>query len=84
MLFKIRIDDSQYTDADYEEREAEEVEDAVRSFAFDRFCALQHVDPGRVLVRYPDGSVVRWKMQSHVVINVTREEVVEPDDLADS
>jgi hypothetical protein len=80
MLFQIRIDEGHCTDQDYEDFETETVEEAVHEFAFDHYTQLQHPGPRLVLVRYPDGSVVRWGTK--VVIEVMRlnEVVVDVED----
>ena len=43
------------------------VADAVEAWAEQRYSALQHVDPGRLLVRTPRGDVESWDVSARVV-----------------
>lgn len=77
--YRIWVDDGKHNEAeDGEDFDADLASDAVRQWAFDRYSVLQHVDPGVVLVRYPDGgSVTRWRVSTRILFDVRIDAVVE-------
>lgn len=61
MLYRIWVDDGKHTEEeDGEDFEGASARDAVEEWAASRYAALQHVDPGMVLVRTPQGTVEAW------------------------
>src|SRR5262249_51845933 len=58
---RIWIDDGKHDEAsDGEDFDAHSARDAVEAWAERRYSALQHVDPGMLLVRTPRGDIERW------------------------
>lgn len=47
---------------------------AAEAFARDRYSAYQHVNPGVVLVRAPNGAVTRFNIGTRVVFTVDRDD----------
>ncbi len=58
---RVWVDDGKHDEAeDGEDFDAPSARDAVEAWAEQRYAALQHVDPGVLLVRTPRGEVERW------------------------
>lgn len=61
---RIWVDDGKHNEhEDGEDFDAPSARDAVEAWAADRYSALQHVDPGTLLVRTPRGEVESWDVK---------------------
>ena len=69
-VYRVWWDHKRYTVEDGQDVEAYSPEEAAEQFGWDRYEALQHVDPGTCFVRAPDGTTWRFSLSLQVDIEV--------------
>ena len=75
---RVWIDDGKHNEA--EDFDAPSARDAVEAWAARRYSALQHVDPGRLLVRTPRGDVECWDVAVQTRFRTAYQGVLETPD----